>query len=154
MVRSSIVTISEVSLGKNVGKMTPIYADYPADNLDPYLLIKKPWRQEIDYILLPWPLEALPGTTWCNINNGGRIQISRIGTNRWGNSEPISESNEDGFLGVWREDKFCIDHWVRIDHLPSSCQLAWFCYQIDYLRREIKQERTPEELAFKKEGRN
>jgi hypothetical protein len=137
-------------LAKKVDKMTPIYAAYPADNVDPYLPIKKPWRQEIDYILLPWPLEVLPGTTWCNINTGERIQISRIGTDRWGNPEPISERNEYRFLGVWRKDRFCIDNWVRIDHLLSSSQLAWFCYQIDYLRREINQERTPEQLAFRK----
>jgi hypothetical protein len=136
-------------LAKSVDKMTPIYAAYPADNTDPYLIIKKPWRGEIDYTLLPWPLEALPGTIWCNINTGSRIHIIKIGSDRWGRLEPIIERNEDGGIGVWRNDDFCIHDWVRIDHLPSSSQLAWFCYQVDYLRRRIKQERTPEEMAHK-----
>jgi len=138
-----------VSLAKSVGKMTPIYAAYPVDNVDPYLIIRKPRRQEIDYTILPWPLEALPGTTWCNINTGSRIHISKIGTDRWGNLGPIAERIEDGFIGAWRNDGFYIHDWVRIDHLPPSSQLAWFCYQVDYLRRQVNRERTPEEIAYK-----
>jgi hypothetical protein len=126
--------------------MTPVHTPYPADNIDPYLIIKKSRKQEIDYSILPWPLEALPGTIWCNVNTGSRRQIIKISADRWGNFVPITEENEEySNISVWREDGFCIENWVRIDHLSPSGQLAWFCYEIDYLRKQIKLERTPEE---------
>jgi hypothetical protein len=42
-------------------------------------------------------------------------------------------------LGVWVDERFCIEHWVRVDHLPSDSQLAWFAIDLKY--RNLRLER-------------
>jgi hypothetical protein len=133
----------------NDGEMIPVYAPYPPDNHDPYLIPKRNRWQESDFYELPWPLEALLGTIWCNVHTGGRSFVNKISTDRWGKLVPFTEEDEEfSTLGVWWNDRFYMVNSVRVDHLPASGQLAWFCYEIDYLRRQIRQERTREERAI------
>lgn len=125
--------------------MTGVYSPFPADNHDPYLVTQELEKRETALQMLPWTLETLPGTTWCNVHTGSRSLIIKIDTDRYGKAVPFVEEGEDfSTLGVWWDDRFCIENWIRIDHLPASGQLAWFCYEIDYLQRQIKQQITPE----------
>ncbi len=128
--------------------MTRLYSPFPADNLDPHLITQKLQKRETILQILPWPLEALPGTTWCNVHTGSRSLIIKICTDCWGKLVPFAAGDEDfSTLGWWQDDCFCIADWVRIDHLPASGQLAWFCHKIDYLQKQIKQQVIPEEIV-------
>src|SRR5436305_13918713 len=120
--------------------MTGVYSPFPADNLDLHFITQKLQKRETALQILPWPLEALPGTMWCNVHTGSRSLIIKIVIDRRGKSVPFVEGDEDfSTLGGWQDDRFCIVDWVRIDHLPASGQLAWFCHEIDYLQKQIKQ---------------
>ena len=90
--------------------MTRVYSPFLADNLDPYLITQKLQKRETALQILPWPLEAFPGTMWCNVHTGSRSLIIKIGTDRRGRSVPFAEGDEDfSSLGGWRDDRFCSD---------------------------------------------
>ena len=46
----------------------------------------------------------------------------------------------DGMLddiGVPLEDAYCIDHWLRLDHLSIEVQLLFFWLRLNYCRTEL-----------------
>lgn len=125
---------------------TPNYSPHPAEPRDPGQVIEDAQRQKkgpeasLLYPLLPWSLEDLPGTTWRHLPSGLPMRIDCIGTDEDGRPLPIPGAEIVGpdeylpDLGSWWNDRFCIEHWVRVDHLPPPIQLAWFGIEIAHRR--------------------
>jgi len=125
---------------------TPIYSPLPFDPCDPKQVIETAQHQEIGleasntYSLLPWTLEDLPGTTWCHVPGGLPMRIDRVGTDEDGRPMPIAaeEIIRPGEflpeLGCWWNDRFCIEYWVRVDHLPPAVQFEWIRTEIAHRR--------------------
>ena len=131
---------------------TPIYSPHPAEPRDPARVIASAQRQKKglkasrSYPSLPWTLEELPGTTWRHVPGGLPMRIDRIGTDEEGKPMPIPSEeiiHPGEFLpelGCWWNDRFCIESWVRVDHLPPAVQLEW-------VRSEIAHRRATEILT-------
>jgi len=74
------------------------------------------------------------------------MRIDRIGTDEEGKPMPIPSEeiiHPGEFLpelGYWWNDRFCIESWVRVDHLPPAVQLEW-------VRTEIAHRRATEMLV-------
>ena len=70
------------------------------------------------------------------------MRIDRVGTDEDGRPMPIAAEEIIGpgeflpELGCWWNDRFCIEHWVRVDHLPPAIQLAWFRTEIAHRRAQ------------------
>src|SRR5229473_4733218 len=121
-----------------VALQTPVYSPHPFETSDPEQVIEAAQSQKMDleasiaYPLLPWTLEDLPGTTWRHLPSGLPMRVDRIGIDEDGRPMPVPADEIVGpgeylpDLGSWRNDRFCIEHWVRVDHLPPAIQLAWF----------------------------
>ncbi len=138
-------------------KLTPIYSPHPAESLDPQAVFlasdhQQTGLQSDDYPLLPWPLEALPGTTWRNLWTGTPVRIASISTDQGGNQIPITEDEAEAEdevdayhsrIGSWQGARFCIVGWVRVDHLPPAARLAWQCVEIAYLQEQIHEGHAP-----------
>lgn len=127
--------------------ITPIYSPYNAEVLDPQFVAQNTAREDRpearnNYRTLPWSLEDLSGTTWCNVYTGEHKHIVQIIINRQNKKIPVAEEDraERSFytpIGFWAENRFYIEDWVRVDHLPPSVQLAWLLVEIDYLNQRI-----------------
>ena len=138
-------------------KLTPIYSPHPAESLDPQAVIQAAGYQQTgpqgeNYPLLPWPLEALPGTIWRNLWTGTPVRIASISTDQDGNQVAITEDEAEAEdevdayhprIGSWQGDRFCIAGWVRVDHLPPATRLAWQCVEIAYLHEQMYEGHTP-----------
>jgi len=40
-------------------------------------------------------------------------------------------------IGLWRGERFCIEHWVRVDLLPAEEQIAWAKERVAICRAEL-----------------
>jgi hypothetical protein len=65
--------------------------------------------------------------------------ISRLVSRPGGKLYPVEDDdpNTYGCIGFWIGDRFYIEDWIRIDHLPHLAQLAWLYVKIESLRKEI-----------------
>ena len=127
---------------------TPMYSPHPFDPCDPKQVIETAQHQEIGleasntYSLLPWTLEDLPGTIWRHVPGGLPMRIDRVGTDEDGRLMPIAAEEIIGpgeflpELGCWWNDRFCIEYWVRVDHLPPAIQFAWIRTEIAHRRAQ------------------
>ncbi len=132
-------------------RRTPMYSPHPFEPRDSEQVIEAAQHRETGleasttYPLLPWTLEALPGTTWRHLPTGLPMRVDRIGTDEEGRPLPIPADELVGpgeylpDLGFWWSDRFCIERWVRVDHLPPAVQLAWFCRVVAHRRTWTKQ---------------
>jgi hypothetical protein len=120
--------------------LTTIYSCLPAEATDPEGITRGKDDRDT-YPPLPWPLEALPGTIWRNVSTGRPLRIDSIKIDRWGQRMPVAaDEANDGYpgLGLWHDqERFCIEHWVRVDHLPASAQLAWYQFEVRFRRQEL-----------------
>ncbi len=127
-------------------QQTPIYSPHPAEPRDPTQVIeaaqrrKKGLKASLSYPSLPWTLEELPGTTWRHVPGGLPMRVARIGIDEQGKPMPIEADEIIGpgeylpELGCWWNDRFCIEDWVRVDHLSPTIQLAWIRTEIAHRR--------------------
>jgi len=97
-------------------------------------------RPQDKYILLPWSMEELPGTTWRNAYTLHAHTIKVLATDRWDRLGPDPDEQTLGMfkVGLWRDDRFCIEHWVRVDHLPARIRQAWAVKRVRYCRKELR----------------
>jgi hypothetical protein len=125
--------------------LTSIYSPYPPNVHDPQKFSQEESSNQkgpearANYHVLPWALETLLGTTWCHILTGEHKSISGFVREPGGNWYPAGndDANTYGYIGFWDEERFYIENWIRVDHMPPSAQLAWFCVEIASLRSEI-----------------
>jgi len=91
--------------------------------------------------VLPWTMDELPGTTWRNVWTHTSETVEAIKENRYGvlGPDPDIWINAMFSLGLWRKDQFCIEHWVRVDHLSALVQVAWASEQVASCRRDLLQ---------------
>lgn len=89
--------------------------------------------------VLPWKMEELPGTTWRNTYTYRATTVQQLEKNREGKLGPDPDEwiNAMFSLGLWRGDCFCIEHWVRVDHLPAQIQVDWATERVAYCRQEL-----------------
>lgn len=90
------------------------------------------------YSILPWNLEELPGTSWRNAHTADLVTVQRLGKNRWDKIGPDPWADGGMFsIGLWRDGQFCIEHWVRVDHLPAEMQIEWAKERVAICRAEL-----------------
>jgi len=91
--------------------------------------------------LLPWSMEELPGTTWRNAYTFAPETVKEIALNRYDKPGPDPDAyiNAMFSLGLWRGDRFIVEHWVRVDHLDAKIQQAWAIERVRYCRQEVRQ---------------
>jgi len=97
-------------------------------------------RPQSQYILLPWTMEELPGTTWRNAYTFAPETVKELNTDNFGKTgpDPAKTSGIMFSLGLWRGDRFIVEHWVRVDHLPAKVQQAWAAARVGYCRQEVR----------------
>ena len=135
--------------------MTALYAEYTAGTpedvarqvADRHARERASYRNgsrlKGDYKLLPWSMEELPGTTWRNAHTFVSTTIEQLKTDRFGKigPDPDEHSNILFSIGLWRGKQFCIEHWVRVDHLPPLVQQKWAIERVRYCREELRRKR-------------
>ena len=91
--------------------------------------------------LLPWTMEELPGTTWRNAYTFAPETVKELNTDNFGKTgpDPAETSGIMFSIGLWRGGQFCIEHWIRVDHLPAKVQQAWAAARVGYCRQEVRQ---------------
>ena len=123
--------------------MTPIYSRFPhTTTVQASTLIGTLTRiQDRDvsqYILLPWALENLPDTTWRNVWTHDSYTVHKVQKNNWGELGPDPGDNAGMFpIGLWREDRFCIEHWIRVDHLSPDAQIDWAVERVAHCQKQL-----------------
>ncbi len=136
--------------------MTELYAQYTAGppeevDLQVEAIRKQAWKDtrarrlpQREYKRLPWTMEELPGTVWCNAYTFHAHQVKVIAANRYGKLGPDPDPwiNAMFEIGLWREDQFCIEHWFRIDHLDPAIQQQWAIRRVAYCRKELQRARA------------
>ena len=97
-------------------------------------------RLEHNPTLLPWTMEELPGTTWRNAYTFAAETVKELNTDNFGKTgpDPAETSGIMFSIGLWRGEQFCIEHWVRVDHLPARVQQAWAAARVGYCRQEVR----------------
>lgn len=93
--------------------------------------------REGEYPVLPWTMADLPGTEWRNVHTASLVVIQEIGENSFGKVGPDPGMASMFSIGLWRGDRFCIEHWVRVDRLSVEEQIAW-------ARKRVKVEKRNE----------
>lgn len=88
--------------------------------------------------LLPWTMEDLPGTIWRCVWTMGREIVQAIEANRFDKMGPDPDPWTRGMfsIGLWRGERFCIEHWIRVDHLAPQVQVDFAVERVAYCRRE------------------
>ena len=109
-------------------------------------------RLEHNPTLLPWTMEELPGTTWRNAYTFAAETVKELNTDNFGKTgpDPAETSGIMFSLGLWRSGQFCIEHWIRVDHLPAKVQQAWAAARVGYCRQEVR--RAEQDYADAKAG--
>lgn len=103
------------------------------------------------YSILPWSLEELPGTSWRNAHTAKVVSVQRLGENRWGEIGPDPWASGGMFsIGLWRDGQFCIEHWVRVDHLPAEMQIEWAKEHVAHCRTGMLREQKKIDKAKKR----
>lgn len=130
---------------------TPLYSAFSSDPFDPRIIdeiLIKRFRNEItreSYPCLPWSLEDLIGSIWCNVHTGALEYVERIELGpAWAGGAlipcfPMKNSVFGRFdgPGFWGWKQFLVEHWVRIDLWPLSWQLCWFSVALRFHRERI-----------------
>ena len=85
-------------------------------------------------------MEELPGTTWRNAYTFAPETVKELNTDNFGKTgpDPAETSGIMFSLGLWRSGQFCIEHWIRVDHLPAKVQQAWAAARVGYCRQEVR----------------
>lgn len=78
-----------------------------------------------NYRLLPWTMQELVGSVWRNSHTAAEVTVLNVQYDRFCNPHPVKQPDHMQGLGVWREDRYCVEHWIRVDHLDVQDQLAW-----------------------------
>jgi len=106
------------------------------------------YRPQHEYTLLPWSMEEMPGTTWRNVYTANVHTVERIAKNRFNKPGPDPDEyiNEMFEPGLWRLDAdetewYCVEHWIRVDHLTPEIQVDWACARVAYRQQELAQQR-------------
>lgn len=90
-----------------------------------------------EYPVLPWTMADLPGTSWRNVHTAHLVVVQEIGENGFGRMGPDPGEGSLFSIGLWRGDRFCIEHWVRVDHLPPAEQIAWARKRVEVEKRNL-----------------
>lgn len=143
--------------------MTALYARYTAQTVqeaaqqlqEQHRRVRA--RDEVprqQYPALPWQMEDLPGTTWRNVYTASIHTVQRLDENRFGKigPDPDKWTNSMFEIGLWVGDRFCIDHWVRVDHLSPKVQVDWARERVAYCRQRLA--RQYESLERVKQGKS
>lgn len=120
--------------------MTLIYSHFSATTIAQIKALPRPQDRDISqYTLLPWKLEDLPGTTWRNVWTFSSYTVQKIQENNWGKLGPDPEDLAGVLfsIGLWRGDRFCIEHWVRVDHLLPKNQLDWAIERVAHCQKQL-----------------
>lgn len=129
----------------------PVYSPLPAWHTEAAAASDYSQRVQLDgpalyvgrdaYPPLPWTFSELVPSAWRNSYTGGLFQVGELryvsehhpypslveaGGQRW----PAS-------IGLWWNQRFVIEHWLRVDHLPVAVQLQWFALELGYHRRRL-----------------
>lgn len=95
------------------------------------------------YVQLPWYLEDLVGTTWCNIHTGSMLSVEEVvdvdfpyGRERVARCG-ISYADFYHTLGLWTRGRFVIEHDVRVDLAPPAEMFKWLLHSVTHSNREI-----------------
>jgi ribosome modulation factor len=95
---------------------------------------------------LPWTLDQLAGTRWINIFTGQEEAIGPICIDRWGQAvapradDPFACTADDPFrryinaLGLWWNDRYVVEHWIRSDIWEPAQRLVWFSTELAHIR--------------------
>lgn len=91
------------------------------------------------YPALPWHLGELVQSAWRNIYTGGLFQARELRplSKHHGYPSLIESGNQPwpDSIGLWWNERFVIEHWLRVDHLPVTVQMQWFAFELAYRRR-------------------
>ncbi len=116
----------------------PIYSYLPPFHAYPGEVLERMPRSMVEcirgrpsYPAWPWAIEELHDTAWRNLQGGGIRQVLSI-HERLG--RPVLDQGE--IIGFWADDRFVVEHWVRVDHLPPATQLLWFGMELAYWRSQ------------------
>lgn len=92
-----------------------------------------------EYPVLPWTMDELPGTAWRNLHTFSLETIQEIRENRYGKPGPDPDPYIDAMfsIGLWSNNRFVIDNYVRVDHLPATIQMEWHNSRVTYQGRQV-----------------
>ena len=126
--------------------MTAVYSrvPYPCDPA-------RPRSSDCDtdvWLRLPWPMAQLPGSRWRNLYTGTLVSVTRIGPTRYSTQPaplirmvaPLTQAGDaDRFylreeFGLWRDRRYLVEHYTRIDLLTPAEQWPWFELEASHIR--------------------
>lgn len=97
----------------------------------------------------PWTMAALIGTTWRNLHTGSVVTVDQVHADGFGHPHlcaGLSAYGNDALyphprdhIGIWIDDRYVVEHWVRVDHWSPAAQLPWYALRIARFRDAIAQ---------------
>jgi hypothetical protein len=133
------------------GRDYPVYSPFPSHHTNPEeiketveeLRSTRPWHRE-NCPPLPWTMRELVGSGWCNVYTGGYTEVLALVESVDG--EPLLQNYEGvgwnlNGLGFWWADRYVIENWVRVDHLPPAVRFAWFAVELARWHEEENRKR-------------
>lgn len=140
---------------------TPIYSPFAAemtfDEIQAQLVSdgeqywsrakRPPSADRENYVQLPWYLEDLVGTTWCNIHTGSMLSVEEVvdvdfpyGRERVARCG-ISYADIHRKLGFWWwKGRYIIEHDVKVDLAPPAEMFKWLLHSVTHSNRSICRE--------------
>jgi hypothetical protein len=133
------------------GRDYPVHSPLPSHHTDPSEMRKIAREHQARHLPdrrecppLPWTMRELVGSGWCNVYTGGYARVLALVEDCSG--EPLLQNCEGvGWnhigLGLWWKDRYVVENWARVDHLPPGVRLAWFAEELEHRRRDESQRR-------------
>jgi hypothetical protein len=135
-----------------------MYSPFPA-NCDPYTAetLSDVYSRE-KYRVLPWKFEDMASTIWCHVSMGHFVKVAAVGIDTYGQPALFVEQHgpfSPEKIGTYRQGKYEMDLYVRIDHLAREQQWAWHNVRVAYcFKRVAETDRRLRELQERKASRS
>jgi len=122
-----------------------LYSPLPAEPVDVDAVRRVDvWRQDRKtYPALPWAVADTMGTAWRNTHTASLVTVVRLGVEYSidadkGRQAPLHDFHgRDASIALWDDDRWCVEHYVRVDHLAPAAQLAWYGVEAWWYRDHI-----------------
>jgi hypothetical protein len=88
-------------------------------------------------------MNQLVGTSWRNIHCGSLVRVEPVEHDTWNHPVlPILSEHSCGelmwVLGLWAEERYVVEDWVRVDLLSQQEQVRWGEFRLAYIMAHIR----------------